>query len=60
MSIRAVMPAISSTSMRVLPAAPVMPEAAPSMAPEMLEMEAAISSMAFFSRPALSLNSSMA
>ena len=39
-SIRAVMPAISATSMRVLPAAPVMPEAAPSMAPEMLEMEA--------------------
>ncbi|MCI9368017.1 MAG: alanine:cation symporter family protein [Oscillospiraceae bacterium] len=37
-----VIPAMSSTKTRVLPAAPEMPEAAPSMAPEMLVMEEAI------------------
>ena len=58
-SMRAVIPAISSTRPRVLPAAPEMPEAAPSIAPEMLEMEPAISSMAVFSRRARSLKDSI-
>ena len=39
------MPAMSSTRPRVLSAAPVTPETAPSMVPEMLEMEPEISSI---------------
>ncbi len=57
---RAVMLAMSSTRTRVFPAAPVMPEAAPSMAPEMLEMEPAISSMAALSRTVFWLKASIA
>ena len=51
---------MSSTRTRVLPAAPLIPEAAPSIDPDMLEMETAIWSIAPFSRSTRPLYSTMA